>query len=119
MAEEQNITINQGAEFILELIWKDSAGAIIPLTGYTAAMQIRETLDSEPIITLTTESGGIVIVGAEGKITVTIDGEDTKTFNFIKGIYDLFIIPSTGEANAAKFVKGQVVLDRAVTRIVV
>jgi len=41
MASPYNILIDQGATYTLAITYKDSAGAAINLTNYTAAMQLR------------------------------------------------------------------------------
>ena len=38
----------KGATFDYKFIWKDEAGALVNLTGYTARMHMREKVVSQP-----------------------------------------------------------------------
>ena len=62
MADNYKISIDQGATYSLALTYKDSAGAAINLTGYTAAMQIRSSYESTTTVLSLTSSAGIVII---------------------------------------------------------
>lgn len=87
-----HIELYQGADFSQTFYYKDSNGAAIPLTGYTAACQFRKTKKStEALISLSTEDGNIVIDEAEGYITITIPGEDIEAIDPGEVVWDLFI----------------------------
>lgn len=86
------LTIKKGSTFKQNIIYTDNDGVIIPLTGYTARMQIRHSFQSEVIHELTTENGGITITGPAGEIDLLISATDTDGFPPITGLYDLEII---------------------------
>ena len=63
-----NFTIDQGAQYTTQIIWADSSGNPIDLTGYTASMQLREQAASPnpAALTLTSSNGGITITPVAG-----------------------------------------------------
>ena len=91
------------------------------LSGFTARMHIRRTIDTPtPMITLTTENGRIAInpsiVGDATKnneISLSITAADTATIT-TSGVYDLEIISAGG--TVSKVIRGDVTLIPEVTR---
>ena len=60
----------------------------VPLTGFTAKMQIRETVDSSTVIAeLTHLNGGITIDAANYTVTVTLTSTQTSAFTFPTAVY--------------------------------
>lgn len=57
-AGQYNFTIEQNAKFSRVLTWHDSAGSLVSLTGYTAAMTLKNITDGEEIISLSTTADG-------------------------------------------------------------
>lgn len=94
-----DITIYQGATFRLPLTWKSGDPATpVNLTGCTARMQIRSIVTAPtPLLTLTTENGGIALGGAAGTVTVTVDAAATAGQAWKTGVYDLEIVFGSGE----------------------
>lgn len=95
-AGTHNITIEQGATFTLNLVWRDSNAALVNLTGYTARMQVRQKHTSDTAaLSLTSEAGDIVLGGALGTIVVTAAATVTDDIPFRSGVYDLELINGT------------------------
>ena len=86
----------------------------IPLTGFTAKMQLRETIDSSVILELTHLNGGISIDAANYTITVTMTSAQTALFNFPTAIYSLELTDSNGDVTT--FIQGNLTLIQEVTR---
>ena len=86
----------------------------VPLTGFTAKMQIRETIDSSVILELTHLNGGISIDTANYTITVTMTSAQTALFNFPTAIYSLELTDSNGDVTT--FIQGNLTLIQEVTR---
>ena len=86
----------------------------IPLTGFTAKMQLRETIDSSVILELTHLNGGISIDTANYTITVTMTSAQTALFNFPTAIYSLELTDSNGDVTT--FIQGNLTLIQEVTR---
>ena len=117
-----NITCEQGTDFSRSCILKypdanDPSGStylLYDLTGYTARMQIRRTLESAtPEIELTTENGGIILGGSAGTFEIVMSDTQTAALDS-DGIYDLEII--SGGGTVSRVIQGTFTLDLEVTR---
>jgi hypothetical protein len=92
-----DITIEQGATFILPIQWMQP-DAITPydLTGFTVRMQMRKSQGSPVLFDATTANGKIIIIAAQGKITVTMTAAETSALDTKAAKYDLEAISSGG-----------------------
>lgn len=114
-AAKKNLKIEQGATFIYSFTW-DTNGVPVNLQGYSARMQLRSPIDSPDVIhELTTENGGITLhLNPAGKISLFISDSDTAAFDFDTCDYDLEVVAPNGYVY--KLMKGEVTLDKEVTR---
>ena len=86
----------------------------VDLTGYTARMHIRATLESTTaLVTLTTENAGITLGGAAGTIIPLILATATDDLTFDTAVYDLELISGT---TVTRLLSGNVTLSKEVTR---
>jgi hypothetical protein len=109
-----DFTIEQGATFNLLLTWKINDVAV-NLTGYTARLAARvDVEDTETVLTLTTENGGITLGGALG--TISLDRTATQTALLPAGtyVYDLELISGVGAVT--RLVQGELDISAEVTR---
>lgn len=110
-----NATIDQGATWNLEVVYKTDAGVPINLTGYTAALQVRQNYyDTTALISLTSPSSGIVITGATGTINITMTAQQTGSLDEGFYVYDLEI---TSGATVTRLIQGQFTVSPEVTRV--
>jgi hypothetical protein len=87
----------------------------VPLTGYTAQMQIRETLDSTTTIAeLTSSNGGILIDEQNYTISITMLPAQTRAFAFPTAVYSLELTNPSGVVTT--FLAGNLTLVQEVTR---
>ncbi len=87
------------------------------LTGFTARLQVRETVESTTtLLSLTTENGGITLGDAAGTITLYVSAADTADLDFDAAVYDLEIISDDDPAVVTRILYGDVSLSREVTR---
>jgi hypothetical protein len=87
----------------------------IPLTGYTALMQIRETLESTEIIAeLSTANNRIVIDPVNFTISIKLPSTITGTFNFDAAVYSMEL--TDNQNNVIPFLSGSISLVKEVTR---
>ena len=109
------ITIYQGATFVQELYYVDADENAINITGATAIMQVRRTVDNEDVlIELSTANGRIVVDGANGGITLTIPSTMTDDLPAGCFVYDLFVtLPSNA---IERFLAGECEVVERVTR---
>jgi len=115
LADQYNVLIDQGSTYTLALTYKDSSGAAINLTGYTAAMQIRDTVNSATTqLSLSSPSSGIVITAATGLITITITATQTRGLVANTYVYDLEI--TSGSGVVTRLIQGSVIVNAEVTR---
>lgn len=89
MAGKYNFSIEQNSDFHRVITWKDEAGTAINLTGATATLIARnEETDTTPALNLT-HTSGLVLGGAAGTITISLDDTDTAALNFNTARYTL------------------------------
>lgn len=113
-AATHNFVIDQGADWYITFIYKDANGTAINLTGYTAALQIRDTYaDSTTDLSLTSSSG-ITITAATGTLDVHATAAQTGAITAGNYVYDLEITSSGGVVT--RLVQGKIVISPQVTR---
>jgi len=89
--------------------------APVNLTGYTARLQIRETVEAtDTLLSLTTENGGITLGGTAGTITLLASATATAALDFVNAVYDLEVISGSGVVT--RLLHGTVTLSKEVTR---
>lgn len=86
----------------------------VPLTGYSARMQLRPKVNSTEIIdTLTTENGKLELDVVNSTITIEIPASVTEDYNFNIAFYSLELV--TGQ-EVVPFINGTITLVKEVTR---
>tara|TARA_R110002012_G_scaffold132983_2_gene285900 strand:- start:1022 stop:1387 length:366 start_codon:yes stop_codon:yes gene_type:complete len=119
-AGQYNFTIEQGATLIKQFTYKDSAGAVVDLTGYTCSMQIRDNISSDTTIDdLNNISlGGLSILpttgsSVSGTIQLNIHANSSSLYVFDQAVYDLEI--KSAEI-VTRLLQGRIKLSKEVTR---
>ena len=109
-----DFTIEQGATFNLLMTWKIDNVAV-NLTGYTARLQARvDVEDTQVILNLTTENGGITLGGALGTITLNQNATQTALLQTGSFVYDLELTSSGG--TVTRLLQGELLISAEVTR---
>jgi hypothetical protein len=83
-----NITCPQGATWD-KTFTVSVGGTALNLTGYTAAMQVRESADSTATLVSLTNGSGITLGGTAGTIGVTISSTASAAVDAGSYSYDL------------------------------
>lgn len=110
-----NITVEQGATFTLNLVYKDNNATPINLTGYTARMQIRRNYNAvTPLATFTTENGRITLGTTNGAVAVTGEAALTASLTGRVAVYDLELIAPSGVVT--RLIRGSVTIIPEVTK---
>ena len=87
----------------------------IPLTGYTAQMQIRETLESTTVLAeLTTANSRIIIDPVNFTIAIKLSAAITGAFDFDAAVYSMELTDNQG--TVYPFLSGSISLTKEVTR---
>lgn len=86
----------------------------VNLTGCTAKLQVRPTVDSSTVLLELSTSSGITLGGTSGSIRVLVTDEQTSQFTWNQGVYDLFIYFPDGTSIVR--MGGQVSVIKGVTR---
>ena len=111
-----NILIEQGADYDRTLTWRDAAGSLIDLTGYTAEATGRDEQESATAIFELTEIAGITLGGAAGTINLLIAGSVTAAYTALTGVWDLFLTDAAGTGKVTKLLKGVMIIERGIVR---
>lgn len=107
--------IEKGATYTHTLFWKDSLDQPIDLTGCTAKMQVRDTVDSTVIrLELSTTNNRLTITPLLGRIDLYVSDEDTTTLIGLGGVYDLEIYYVNGVTT--RLIEGKLSFKPEVTR---
>ena len=86
----------------------------VDLTGFTARMQIRETIESTTTLVSLTEASGITLGGTAGTIGITIAATAPALLDFASAVYDLEVVSAGGIVTPVAY--GNVYLNDEVTR---
>jgi hypothetical protein len=113
-----NFLCNQGATFTRTLTWTDSAKKARDLTGYTARMQVRSSVESSSVIVeLTTVNGKITLgttTDTKGQVTLLLSATTTAALTPGQYVYDLELVSAGGEVT--RLLEGNFVVKAEVTR---
>lgn len=90
--KESNFSIVQGDSFALQVLYKDSNGSPINLTGYSATMEVRDRPGGKVICATASIGDGITITSASGgQIDILLSSAKTNTFTVPKAAYQFKI----------------------------
>jgi len=89
-AQTYNISAEQGATLVRSILYTNIAGTPIDLTGFTAAMQVRDKAETSAfVLELTTGNSMIALGGALGTIVLTVTASDMINVPAGRFVYDL------------------------------
>jgi len=111
-----NFTIDQGSQYTTTILYEDPSGNPINLTGYSAAMQLREqaAAPNPPSLSLTSGAGGgIVITPLDGQLDITMTTAQTGGLNARFYVYDLEL---TLSGVVTRIIQGQITVSAQVTK---
>lgn len=94
----------------------DVVGGPPSLVGYTGAMSIRELRTDEELLA-DLDPAWIVVNAGTRQVTVTIPSEETATYTWRRGVYDLLITGPDGDD--WRLVEGRVTCSQPVTEPIV
>lgn len=124
-AGKYSFTIEQGSTVDFEIVYKDSSGNPIDLTGYQARMQLRPSPGSDTLYltlssSLAVDGTGLNLSGSgglkpptSGAIGVYISAVSSSQLNFDLASYDLEIASSNNVVT--RLLEGKVKLSQEIT----
>jgi len=114
-AATYDFEIEQGATLLKPIVWKDSTGSAVNLTGYTAKMQVRKSASSDEILLeLSTTNGKLTITPLTGTTTMVFSAATTAAITWSRGKYDLELTSSDG--NVTRLIEGEITVSKEITR---
>ena len=114
-AASYDFEIEQGATLLKPIVWKDSAGSPVNLTGYTAKMQIRQNVSSpDVLLELSTTNGKLSISAMAGQVTMIFSAATTAAITWSRGKYDLELTSSDG--TVTRLIEGEITISKEITR---
>lgn len=114
-AANYDFEIEQGATLLKPIVWKDSAGVAVNLTGYTAKMQVRKSASSpDVLLEMSTTNGKIQLTPATGTITLVFSATTTADISWTRGKYDLELTSADG--TVTRLIEGEISVSREITR---
>ena len=87
MASKKDITVDKGATFEIQIIYKNAQSVVVDLTGYTARGQVRSNANSAVVVA---EFDCTIPTPTNGTVICTIPADETE------------LIPTTGATYADK-----------------
>jgi len=107
--------IEQGATLQKTIIYRDSSGAYVDLTGYNARMHIRPSPSSDEVYwSGSTATGELPFVSEpSGTLLIYISATQSMALDFDKAVYDLELYSGSF---VTRLLEGNVSLSREVTR---
>ena len=114
-AASYDFEIEQGATLVKPIIWSDSTGAPVNLTGCSARMQIRQSISSsEVLLELSSALNTLVITPATGTITMVFSAATTAAITWSRAKYDLEV--TSGDGTVTRLIEGAISVSKEVTR---
>ncbi len=108
MAQQKNISIDQGETYSIDINITDQYDDLIDLTGYTANSQIRKHYLSESYVSFTTS------VANNGVVTLSLTANQTANITAGRYYYDLLI--SADDGHKTRVIEGICTVKAGVTR---
>lgn len=109
-----DITAEQGATFARTITWRDASATPINLTGCTAKMQVRKSVDADTAVLTLSSSSGITLGGTAG--TVALEVTSTKMSQVPAGLYYYDLELTNVSGKVTRLLQGKFTVTREVTR---
>lgn len=107
-----NIAAYQGATFDLNMTYKVD-GTAVNLTGYTAALQVRETPNATATVLSLTNGSGITLGGTAGTIAILVPASTMGAADAGNYQYDLEL---NSGGQVTRLLQGKFSIEAEVTR---
>jgi hypothetical protein len=110
---KHNITANQGETFNFSFTISTD-GTPWDLTGYTARMQVRTTVEATDKLLDLTTSSGITLGGSAGTVAITVSATGMAALISGRHVYDIEVV--SGSGTVTRILEGKFIVKAEVTR---
>lgn len=109
----ENLTIYQGSTYthVIPITIDD---VVVPLTGYTARMQIRSSKVSTTVLYDSTTLGDLSVDAGTATVTLELPASVSSTWSWTTGVYDIELVDASSKPY--RIMQGRVDVDAEVTR---
>lgn len=104
-----NLVFDEGADLPLNIVWRDDSDQLIDLSGYTARMKLKNTIDGAIVV----DWSSYITLGSQGTIDLNVPASATIDLGFLDGVYDLEVV--SGSGTVYKVLRGKVLIHPEVT----
>jgi hypothetical protein len=115
LAADYELAIDQGATFERTVEWHDADGAVVDLTGYTAAFGIYASRTSAALggaaLLSLSEAAGLTLGGTAGTIDIELTAAQTAGLTFLTGYY---LLKLTLSGTVTRLMEGTARMNRGV-----
>ena len=115
MAVETNISMDANTSFSQNVVWENSSGNPVDLTGYHAYMQVRSKASNDLIVALSDANGKIVVDTANSQFVIQLQPADTASAPPGIHAYDLLSVAPDG--TTTKLIYGSFAIKSTLTEI--
>jgi hypothetical protein len=112
-AATHDVIIDQGANWRVDVVYKDPAGVPINLSNYTAQLQLRTSYDAVSASLNLSSGSGITITANSGRIAISATATQTGALVAGDYVYDLEINLS---GVITRLIQGRAIVRPQVTR---
>jgi hypothetical protein len=113
-AGKYKIVVEQGATFHMDFTIYVDDTTVWNLTGYSARMQVRASVESVDVILSATNSNYITLGGTAGTVDLDLPASVTEDLPAGRFVYDFELVSAGGEV--WRVLEGSFVVDPEVTR---
>ena len=99
----------QGASFNLALTYRDPAGVVIDLSGYSAGLRAAVSKGEAPVLQASTANGQIVIEGPLGVVMLDLPASVTAALAPGQYVYQLDLTSPAGQVT--RLLEGALLVD--------
>lgn len=109
-----DFVLKQGSKLTMTFSYQDDDEVAIALTDYTARAHLREAYDdASPVLNMTPY---LTIDEPAGMVTLAVPATVTATITTLRGVWDLELVPPTGDADAFRLIEGRWKLSKEATK---
>ena len=111
---EVDLCLPQGQTWDTTLIWEDSDGNPVDLTGWTVRMMLRTTAEAaSPTVSLSTATSTLT-AASNGVIGLSYSAISSAAITAATYLYDLEVVNPSGAVR--RLIEGRAVVSREITR---